>query len=234
MRGDLTPHPLLFSMVSLLDIIGPVMVGPSSSHTAGACRIGLFARGLLGGTPERALVELHGSFARTGVGHGTDRAIAGGLLGYHPDDERLRGAVDAATAAGVAITFENTKLRGEHHPNTTRLSVELGKAKVTVVGSSIGAGRIVITELDGYPVEISGSFPVLVIVAKDQPGIIASITSALAAEETNISTMRVSRRQKGGDAIHIYELDGPASAAAVAHVRALPAVKHVRAVDRVS
>ena len=221
-------------MVSLLDIIGPVMVGPSSSHTAGACRIGLFARGMLGGTPDKALVELHGSFARTGVGHGTDRALAGGLLGYQPDDERLRGAVDDALKQGVALTFENTKLRGEHHPNTTRLTLEKGTSKITLVGSSIGAGRILITELDGYPVEITGSFPVLVIVAKDQPGIIASITSALAAEETNISTMRVSRRQKGGDAVHIYELDAPASAAAVAHVRALPAVKHVRAVDRVS
>lgn len=221
-------------MVSLLDIIGPVMVGPSSSHTAGACRIGLFARGMLGATPDKALVELHGSFARTGVGHGTDRAIAGGLLGFHPDDERLRGAVDAALKAGMELTFENTKLRGEHHPNTTRITVETGGVRITIVGSSLGAGRIMITELDGYPVEVTGSFPVLVIVAQDRPGIIAAISGALAAEETNISTMRVSRRQKGGDAIHIYELDAPASAAAVEHVRALAAVKHVRAVDRVS
>lgn len=221
-------------MVSLLDIIGPVMVGPSSSHTAGACRIGLFARGLLGGTPEKALVELHGSFARTGVGHGTDRAIAGGLLGYQPDDERLRGAVDDAARQGVAVIFENTKLRGEHHPNTTRITIAKGASKVTVVGSSLGAGRILITELDGYPVEISGSFPVLVIVAQDKPGMIAAIAAALAAEETNISTMRVSRRQKGGDAIHIYELDAPATAAAIDRIRALAAIKHVRAVDRVS
>ncbi|HET7041540.1 MAG TPA: L-serine ammonia-lyase, iron-sulfur-dependent subunit beta [Gemmatimonadales bacterium] len=221
-------------MVSLLDIIGPVMVGPSSSHTAGACRIGLFARGMLGATPDKALVELHGSFARTGVGHGTDRAIAGGLLGYLPDDERLRGAVDDAAKAGMELTFENTKLRGEHHPNTTRITLTKGPVKVTVIGSSLGAGRVAITEIDGYPVEITGSFPVLVIVAKDQPGIIAAISGALAAEETNISTMRVSRRQKGGDAIHIYELDAPASPSAVEHVRALPAVKHVRAVDRVS
>src|SRR5688572_12471551 len=108
-------------MVSLLDIIGPVMVGPSSSHTAGACRLGLIARALLGGMPEEARVELHGSFARTGTGHGTDRAIAAGLLGYPPDDERIREAVDAAEAAGMKITFENTKLRGDHHPNTTRI-----------------------------------------------------------------------------------------------------------------
>src|ERR1041385_8147360 len=221
-------------MVSLLDIIGPVMVGPSSSHTAGACRIGLFARGMLGTTPDKALVELHGSFARTGIWHGTDRAIAGGLLGYHPDDERLRGAVDDARQQGMALTFENTKLRGEHHPNTTRITLEKGGTKVTVIGSSLGAGRIMITELDSYPVEVSGSFPVLVIVAQDKPGIIAAISGALAADTVNISTMRVSRRQKGGDAIHIYELDAPASAPAIEHVRALPAVKLVRAVDRVS
>src|SRR5690606_27667961 len=109
-------------MVSLLDIIGPVMVGPSSSHTAGACRLGLIARALVGGTPEKAKVELHGSFARTGTGHGTDRAIAGGLMGYQPDDERLRESLTTAETEGLAITFENTKLRGEHHPNSTRIT----------------------------------------------------------------------------------------------------------------
>ncbi|MBA3560757.1 MAG: L-serine ammonia-lyase, iron-sulfur-dependent, subunit beta, partial [Gemmatimonadaceae bacterium] len=93
-------------MVSLLDIIGPVMVGPSSSHTAGACRLGLLARGLVGGTPQRALLELHGSFARTGEGHGTDKALVGGLLGFRPDDERLRTALDIAEREGLAYTFE--------------------------------------------------------------------------------------------------------------------------------
>src|ERR1043165_8533949 len=110
-------------MVSLLDIIGPVMVGPSSSHTAGACPIGLFPRGVLAAPPDAALDELHGSFARTGVGHGTDRAIAGGLLGYTPDDERLRESLEWAEKQGMKITFANTKLRGDHHPNTTRITV---------------------------------------------------------------------------------------------------------------
>ncbi|HEU4569867.1 MAG TPA: ACT domain-containing protein, partial [Gemmatimonadales bacterium] len=114
------------------------------------------------------------------------------------------------------------------------ITVERGGAKATVVGSSLGAGRILITELDGYPVEISGSFPVLVIVAQDRPGIVAAISTALAAEETNISTMRVSRRQKGGDAIHIYELDAAATPGAIARIQALGAVKLVRAIDRVS
>src|SRR5664280_2131077 len=119
-------------MVSLLDIIGPVMVGPSSSHTAGACRIGLLVRGLVGGTPEKARIELHGSFARTGEGHGTDKALAGGLLGF-------------------------------------RLDVERAGQTTTVIGSSLGAGRIRLSEIDGYPVELTGHLPTIVLVAADQP-----------------------------------------------------------------
>ncbi|HXG43593.1 MAG TPA: L-serine ammonia-lyase, iron-sulfur-dependent subunit beta [Gemmatimonadales bacterium] len=221
-------------MVSLLDIIGPVMVGPSSSHTAGACRIGLFARGLAGGTPERALVELHGSFARTGAGHGTDRAIAGGLLGFFPDDVRLRDSLDLAREAGLAITFSTVKLRGEHHPNTARLTVERGGQQAVVVGSSLGAGRILITRIDGFPVEVTGNYPTIVFVAHDEPGIIAAVTTALAIEGDNIASMKVSRRAKGGDAIHIYELDAPASPEALEAIRRLPAVKALRAIDRVA
>jgi L-serine dehydratase len=221
-------------MVSILDIIGPVMVGPSSSHTAGACRIGLFARGLLGDTPERALVELHGSFARTGQGHGTDRAVVGGLLGFHPDDERLRDSLDLAGAAGMTVTFQNTKLRGDHHPNTARLTVTRGDREVTVVGSSVGAGRIVITAIDGFPVEITGTLPALIVVAADQPGAVAAVTTTLAKEGGNIATIKVSRRQKGGHAIHIYELDEPVGAQALEALRALPRVQSVRAIERVA
>ena len=221
-------------MVSLLDIIGPVMVGPSSSHTAGACRIGLFTRALAGGQPDQVKVELHGSFARTGVGHGTDRAIAGGLLGFQPDDERLRESLELAERAGLALTFANAKLRGEHHPNTARLTATRGVDTVTVIGSSLGAGRVSITQVDGYPVEITGAFPVLVFVAPDVPGIIAAVSSALAEQGDNIATMRVSRRKKGGDAIHIYELDAPPSDAALAAIRALPGLRAVRSVPRIA
>jgi len=220
-------------MISLLDIIGPVMVGPSSSHTAGACRIGLFARALLGDQPERALVELHGSFARTGQGHGTDRALAGGLLGFRPDDERLRDSLELAVGAGVDLTFQNTKLRGDHHPNTARLTLSRGERKVTVVGSSIGAGRIVITAIDDFPVDITGTLPTLVIVAVDQPGAVAAITTTLAAQGGNIATIKVSRRQKGGHAIHVYELDEPVGPEALTALLALPRVQTVRAIGRV-
>ncbi len=221
-------------MVSLLDIIGPVMVGPSSSHTAGACRLGLIARALVGGTPEKAKVELHGSFARTGTGHGTDRAIAGGLLGYQPDDERLRESLTAAPEAGLEITFENTKLRGDHHPNTTRITVTRAGKTATLTGSSLGAGRILVTAIDGFPVDVTGAYTTLVVVAHDEPGIVATVATALAEEKVNLATLRVSRRQKGGDAIHVYELDSPPDPHAVERIRGLKAVKTVRVVERVS
>src|SRR5205814_4626094 len=145
-------------MVSLLDIIGPVMVGPSSSHTAGACRIGLLARGLVGGTPERARIELHGSFARTGEGHGTDKALAGGLMGFRPDDERIRNALEIAEREGLDYRFEKTTLDEEAHPNSVRMTLELGRRKATMTGASLGAGRVRVNEIDGYPVEVSGNY----------------------------------------------------------------------------
>ncbi|MES1259424.1 MAG: L-serine ammonia-lyase, iron-sulfur-dependent subunit beta [Gemmatimonadota bacterium] len=221
-------------MVSLLDIIGPVMVGPSSSHTAGACRLGLIARALIGGTPETAKVELHGSFARTGTGHGTDRAIAGGLMGYQPDDVRLRESLEAAERVGMKISFENAKLRGDHHPNTTRITVTRDGHSAVRTGSSIGAGRIVVTAIDGFPVEVTGVYTTLVVVAKDEPGIVAKLARELAEEHVNLATMRVSRRQKGGEAIHIYELDSAPGPATLTRIRGLGVVKTLRVIEKVA
>ena len=221
-------------MVSILDIIGPVMVGPSSSHTAGACRLGLIARALVGGTPEWARIELHGSFARTGVGHGTDRAIAGGLLGCAPDDERLRDSLTAAETAGVTLEFRNVKLRGDVHPNTTRITVGRQGREATLVGSSLGAGRILVTAIDGFPVEVTGNYVTLVLVANDRPGIVAQAARVLADDGVNLATMRVSRRQKGGDAIHVYELDSMPPEGVIERVAALEAVRTARVVARVA
>jgi len=221
-------------MVSILDIIGPVMVGPSSSHTAGACRLGLFARGLVAGQPERAHVELHGSFARTGVGHGTDRAIAGGLLGFHPDDERLRESLRLAADAGLGVTFENAKLRGVSHPNSARITVERAGRKAMVTGSSLGAGRILVSAIDGFPVEVTGAFPTLVFAAADAPGTVAAVSQILAGDGTNIATLRVSRRRKGGSAIHLYELDSEPSDDARRRIEALHATQWVRVIERLA
>ena len=220
-------------MVSLLDIIGPVMVGPSSSHTAGACRIGLLVRGLVGGTPERAKIELHGSFARTGEGHGTDKALAGGLLGFRPDDERLRDALDIMEREGLDYQFEKTTLADDAHPNSCRLTVERAGQTTTVVGASLGAGRIRLSEIDGYPVELTGHLPTIVLVAADQPGSVARIAGILAVKQVNLATMRLTRKERGGDAFMVIECDEPPGSAATDAIGDLEWVTWVRALDKV-
>ncbi|HJU65144.1 MAG TPA: L-serine ammonia-lyase, iron-sulfur-dependent subunit beta [Gemmatimonadaceae bacterium] len=218
-------------MVSLLDIIGPVMVGPSSSHTAGACRIGLLSRCLVGGTPQKALIELHGSFARTGEGHGTDKAIVGGLLGFRPDDDRLRTALDIMEREGLDYRFEKTTIADDAHPNTVRLTLQRGDFTSVIVGSSLGAGRVLLTEIDGYPVEVSGAYPTIVLVAEDRPGSIARICGIIADEGINLATMRVTRKERGGDAFMVLQLDDPPAARVIERIGQLEWVRWVRAVD---
>ncbi len=223
-------------MVSLLDIIGPVMVGPSSSHTAGACRLGLLARDLVGGTPETARVELHGSFARTGEGHGTDKAIVGGLMGFRPDDERIREALDIAEREGLDYRFEKTTLGEEAtvHPNTVRLTLSRGDRQAVMVGSSLGAGRVLVNEIDGYPVEVTGSYNTIVLVAEDVKGSIAAIATILAANAINVATLRVSRQQRGGDAFMVWEIDERPDERVRDTLRALPWVRWAFRLDKVS
>ncbi len=221
-------------MVSLLDIIGPVMVGPSSSHTAGACRLGLLARGLVSGTPHSALLELHGSFARTGEGHGTDKALVAGLLGFRPDDERIRTALQIAEKEGLDYRFEKTTLSDSAHPNTVRMTLEQGGIKATLVGSSLGAGRVLVTEIDGYPVEITGNFHTIALVAEDKTGSIARITGILAEHEINIATLRLTRKQKGGDAFMVIECDDSPGEGVRDELRSLDWVRWARRLDRVS
>ena len=221
-------------MVSLLDIIGPVMVGPSSSHTAGACRLGLLARGLVSGTPQSALLELHGSFARTGEGHGTDKALVAGLLGFKPDDDRIRTALQIAEDEGLDYRFEKTTLSDSAHPNTVRMTLEQGGIKATLVGSSLGAGRVLVTEIDGYPVEISGNFHTIALVAEDRKGSIARITGILAEHEINIATLRLTRKQRGGDAFMVIECDDSPGEGVRDEIRSLEWVRWARRLDRVS
>lgn len=221
-------------MVSLLDIIGPVMVGPSSSHTAGACRLGLLARCLVGGTPDKALVELHGSFARTGEGHGTDKAIVGGLMGFRPDDERLRIALDIMERESLAYTFEKTSLGDEAHPNTVRITVERGGRRSQMTGASLGAGRVLVTEIDGYPVEVSGNLHTIVLVAEDVKGSVARITGILAEANVNIATLKLSRKARGGDAFMVIEVDEQPDESVRDAIRALPWVSWAFRLDKVS
>src|SRR5687767_8462617 len=212
-------------MVSLLDIIGPVMVGPSSSHTAGACRLGLLARGLIGGTPERARMEPHGSFARTGEGHGTDKAIAGGLMGFRPDDERLRDALDIAEREQLDYAFEKTTLPDDAHPNSVRFTVERGDRNATMIGASLGAGRVRVSEINDYPVDVTGNLHTIVLIAEDVKGSVAAIATILAEHGLNIATLRLSRKERGGDAFMAIEIDEPPGEAVRDEIRGLPWVR---------
>jgi L-serine dehydratase len=221
-------------MVSLLDIIGPVMVGPSSSHTAGACRLGLLARGLVGGTPDRARLELHGSFARTGEGHGTDKALVAGLMGFRPDDERIRSALEIAEHEGLDYTFEKTTLDEEAHPNTVRLSIERGDRAAVMIGSSLGAGRVLVTRIDGFPVEVSGNYNTIVLVAEDMRGSIARIATLLSDNGVNIATLRVTRQKRGGDAFMVIETDECPNTDVRDAMRALSWVRWAYRLDKVS
>jgi L-serine dehydratase len=223
-------------VVSLLDIIGPVMVGPSSSHTAGACRIGLLARCLVGGTPHSARIELHGSFARTGEGHGTDKAIVGGLMGFRPDDERLRTSLEIAEREGLDYRFEKTTL-GEDadvHPNTVRITLERERRSAVMIGSSLGAGRVLVTNIDGYPVEVTGNYHTIVLVAEDIPGSVARIAGILADHALNIATLKLTRKERGGDAFMVIELDDEPGVDVRDQVRQLPWVRWAFRLDKVS
>ncbi len=221
-------------MVSLFDILGPTMVGPSSSHTAGACRLGLMARAILGDTPERAVIRLHGSFAATGEGHGTHRAIVGGLVGLAPDDLRLRMAYEEAERAGLAWEFETVDLGQEAHPNTAILEVSRGEESAMVRGASVGGGRVRVDEVDGFAVDLEGDYHTLVLLAHDEPGTIAAVTAILAGHGVNLATMRVDRTGRYKDALMTIEADEPVSDSALAAVRSFPWLRWARRIDKIS
>lgn len=221
-------------MVSLFDILGPVMVGPSSSHTAGACRLGLMARAILGGTPDRARVALHGSFAATGEGHGTHRAIVGGLIGLAPDDLRLRNAYDEAKRAGLEWTFEDVDLGEDAHPNTAVFEVERAGEKVRVLGASVGGGRIEVTEIDGFPTSLGGDYHTLVVLARDEPGTIMTITALCAAQQINLATMRVDRTGRHKDALMTIEADAPIPDVVLDELRDFDWLRWARRIEKIA
>ena len=201
--------------MNIFDILGPVMVGPSSSHTAGAVRIGLISRQLLGDAPVRAEIGLHGSFADTGKGHGTDRAIVAGLLGMEPDDDRIPRSFELASESGLQFTIRPEEIRGAH-PNTARLILHSAAGKtVDVQASSLGGGRILVTKLDGIPVSFGGDSNTLIIYNEDRPGLVADVSSLLASLSVNIGTLQLFRDKRGGTAVMVYEIDHPLSPAMV-------------------
>ena len=193
--------------MNVFDIIGPVMIGPSSSHTAGAARAGLVAHRLLGDAPVRAHITLYGSFAKTYAGHGADRAIVGGILGYELDDVRLKTSFREAEGAGLEFCFEVSE-EDMGHPNTAKIEL-VGKngGEVSVVVRSVGGGVVNVVNIDGADVLFSAEYDTTVIFNIDKPGIVAHVTSAFANYGINIAFMRVFRKYEGKEAIMVIETD---------------------------
>ena len=218
---------------SLFDIVGPVMIGPSSSHTAGAARLGLLARAIFGGQPHSARILLHGSFASTGRGHGTDLALAAGLLGLGIDDPQLRDALTIADSRGLAIVFAEADL-GDWHPNTAcfELRDDSGRT-MSITGSSLGGAEVVVTRIDDFDVEITGELPVLVVAHIDRPGVIAEVTAVLAESGANIASMADSREHRGQRALMLIDTDAEVPREVLARLAAIPDVANVQAVSAV-
>ena len=210
--------------MDIFDLIGPIMVGPSSSHTAGAVRIGLVSRKLLGEEVQRAELYLHGSFADTGAGHGTDKALIAGLLGMEPDDERIPHSFEYAENAELEFSFGVTELRAAH-PNSVLLKLR-GKSggELEIVAASVGGGRIQIRRLGGMELCFTAEQPTLIIKNEDQPGSVADVSRVLAQRGINIGTFQVNRDGRGGCAVMVIECDAPISQDVVNTISSLPGI----------
>lgn len=220
--------------MNLFDVIGPVMIGPSSSHTAGAVRLAKLAHAVLGEPVANADIGLHGSFAQTYKGHGTDLALIAGLLGWNPDDIRIPQAFLHAEQAGIRFSFKIIHLGEKAHPNSVRfLLCGTGGQCCTVTGSSIGGGRVLISEIDGFPLAFTGEFPSLLTIHKDKPGVIAQVTSVLSRHDVNVAQMKVFRKEKGGLAAMIVETDQLVDEEAWQAVNSLVNVQAVRRIQAI-
>ena len=195
--------------MNAFDIIGPVMIGPSSSHTAGAVRIGNVARNIFGKQPDKAEIRLYNSFSGTGRGHGTDKALIAGILGYAPDDGRIANAYEEAKRLGMKPVVRFLGEYPSFHVNTAELLLQKGKEKMRITGKSIGGGRIVITRIGEYETEYTGDYPCLMTVHRDIPGVVSEVTGYLAGMKVNIAFMRLYRTQKGSRVLMMVETDNP-------------------------
>ncbi len=213
--------------MNLFDILGPVMVGPSSSHTAGAVRIGQVARALLGQRPVRANLLLHGSFASTGKGHGTHQALVAGLLGLSPDDPRVPDSFALAEEQGLEFSFGDCALR-EVHPNSVLVTLEGSEGgRLEMGASSPGGGRIQVFQVDGLDTSFNGELPTLVVHNSDQPGCVSQVTGVLAARGINVAALQLNRGRRGGSAVMVIQCDQPIPPEAADDIRALPAILRV-------
>lgn len=199
-------------MRSLDEILGPIMIGPSSSHTAGACRISKISRIIINEEIEEVTFYLHGSFGKTYKGHGTDRALVGGILMMDTDDERITNSLEIAKDMGIKVNFVEQDLGSSFHPNTVKLVMKTkSKKERSIIGSSIGGGNIEIVEIDGRSVYFTGKYNTLLINHIDKPGIVHKVSGVLSYRDINIAYLRVFRDVKGMNASMIFELDGDVS-----------------------
>jgi L-serine dehydratase len=192
---------------SVFDMIGPVMIGPSSSHTAGVVRIARAAIRILGGSPDNAVITFYNSFARTYEGHGSDKAIIAGLMDFRTDEPKIKNALEIAKEKGLTYSFKSVGNASVYHPNTIRLNLTKGDRQIEVIGESLGGGIINISTFDGFTADFSAQSHTLIIKAEDVSGAIAFISSVIAQEKTNIATMSVSRKGKNDIACHVIEMD---------------------------
>lgn len=212
---------------SVFDMIGPVMIGPSSSHTAGVVRIARTAYRLVGGRPDHVDIIFYNSFARTYEGHGSDRAIIAGLMDFKADDKRIKDALDIAGKEGLKYTFRSVGNASTLHPNTIRLTLARGDRKMEVVGESRGGGLINIAEVNGFKADFSASLHTLIIFAADVKGSIAFIADVVAHDDCNIATMSVSRKGKNDLACMVIEMDSGIKPVTLEYLRSLSWVNEV-------
>lgn len=205
--------------IGLFEAIGPWMVGPSSSHTAGACSMALTGRRLFGREPRQLDITLYGSFAQTGRGHGTDRALLGGAMGFEPWDERLRDSLRLAAEAGIACAFHFDETSPTRHPNTADIVFSDEQGSLSIRGESVGGGKIRIVALDGVEVDFTGEFPTLIIAHRDEPGALHFMTGVLGQYRLNIASLRCYRESRGGRAYAVIESDSPIDETVLAELR---------------
>jgi L-serine dehydratase len=212
---------------SVFDMIGPVMIGPSSSHTAGVVRIGRAARKVLGGQPDAAEITFYNSFARTYEGHGSDRAIIAGLLDYTTDDVRIKTSLEEAGKVGLKYTFKSVGNASAMHPNTVKVEMNKGEREIEVVGESKGGGLVNIAEVNGFKADFSASLHTLIIFADDVKGSVAFIASVLAHDGCNIATMSVSRKGKNDLACLVFEMDSGLKTVTLNYLQSLSWVNEI-------
>ena len=212
---------------SIFDMIGPVMIGPSSSHTAGVVRIARAAIRILGAKPEEAEITFYNSFARTYEGHGSDRAVVAGLMDFKTDDLRIREALELAKEAGLKFSFKSVANASALHPNSIKLNLRAGDRQVEVVGQSRGGGVIRIVEVDGFAADFSASLHTLMVEAEDVKGSIAFIADVIAHDDCNIATMTVSRKGKNQIARQFIEMDSGLKPITLAYIQQLSWIKNI-------